>query len=648
MTLFRYFIGTLFISGLSLPAHALVHHDLSVQIVPALKSLTVIDEISGSNIPQEFTLQKDLQVSVLTRGVELLRKDTPPTETFQTYEIRSSSPPQEIRLQYSGVISDPVVEDQSTGLIAPEGAVLMGSSYWVPQFDSLANYEIKTLSLPVNWKLASPARQLLPQSELFLVAGPFTEYDKSGPVPLKVFLRSADAGLAQKYLDLLPGYADHYSQLIAPYPYESFAVVENFWETGYGMPAFTLLGPTVVRLPYILNSSLPHELLHDWWGNSVYVDYARGNWSEGLTTYMGDHWQQEVAGTDSEYRRNTLMSYQDYARSQSDFPLRQFKGRHSLTTQAVGYGKGLFFFHMLRLKLGDATFFRSLQNFYKTYVTQTVSFEELQKALESTSGQSLGTFFSQWLDRRGAPPVVLAKAELHNSPQGLQVNLQLAQGSPSYELLIPIRWTFANGEVRSQNLNLKESSQNFSFIFAKAPVQVEIDPRFDVFRDLDPRERPLVLSNFFGDDSLRIISAASGTSTQAFAQAWQDGLQRPVPIAGVDELAHLPEQGSLVLLGEHPAFETLMSQMLKSQSFQIVGPQMLLFGKTYSRADNASVIVASRGKLQVLWVRSPWRVEDLAPRLLHYGKFGVLVFTKEANVLKANWPLKESPMIYKF
>ena len=39
------------------------------------------------------------------------------------------------------------------------------------------------------------------------------------------------------------------------------------------MPSFTLLGPQIIRFPFILTSSYPHEILHNWWGNSVFVDY---------------------------------------------------------------------------------------------------------------------------------------------------------------------------------------------------------------------------------------------------------------------------------------------------------------------------------------------------------------------------------------
>ena len=127
-----------------------------------------------------------------------------------------------------------------------------------------------------------------------------------------------------------------YRGLIGPYPYGKFALVENFWETGYGMPSFTLLGPQIIRFPFILSSSYPHEILHNWWGNSVFVDYETGNWCEGLTAYMADHLIQEQRGKGDEYRRDTLQKYRDYVRDGRDFPLTEFRSRHSAATEAVG------------------------------------------------------------------------------------------------------------------------------------------------------------------------------------------------------------------------------------------------------------------------------------------------------------------------
>ena len=94
--------------------------------------------------------------------------------------------------------------------------------------------------------------------EVFLIAAKFKEYSKKiGKVNVLAYLRTADESLANKYLETTSQYLEMYRQLIGPYPYSKFALVENFWETGYGMPSFTLLGEKVIRFPFILHSSYP-------------------------------------------------------------------------------------------------------------------------------------------------------------------------------------------------------------------------------------------------------------------------------------------------------------------------------------------------------------------------------------------------------
>ena len=156
---------------------------------------------------------------------------------------------------------------------------------------------------PLPWRSPCPlaggrfSAHLFLQEEIYLVAGRYHEYRHEDTEPASVvFLRSPDAALATKYLDATQRYVELYSRLLGSYPYKKFALVENFWETGYGMPSFTLLGPRVIRLPFIIHSSYPHEILHNWWGNSVYVAKRGGNWSEGLTAYLADHLLAEQRG----------------------------------------------------------------------------------------------------------------------------------------------------------------------------------------------------------------------------------------------------------------------------------------------------------------------------------------------------------------
>jgi aminopeptidase N len=86
------------------------------------------------------------------------------------------------------------------------------------------------------------------------------------------------------------------AEAIGAYPFSGFSVVASPLPTGFGMPTLTYLGAEVLKLPFIRATSLGHEILHNWWGNGVLVDYASGNWAEGLTTFMADYAYKERIG----------------------------------------------------------------------------------------------------------------------------------------------------------------------------------------------------------------------------------------------------------------------------------------------------------------------------------------------------------------
>ena len=246
-----------------------------------------------------------------------------------------------------------------------------------------------------------------PQEEIYLIASRFSAVRKADGQNGRPGL-PAKAGQRRwpRNTSMPPSVYRDVRQLIGPYPYKKFALVENFWETGFGMPSFTLLGPTVLRLPFIINTSYPHEILHNWWGNSVYPDYEKGNWSEGLTAYLADHLLKEQQGGGAEYRLNTLQKYADYVLSGRDFPLTQFTSRHSPSTEAVGYGKALMFFHMLRRELGDKTFIAASRAFLPELQIPVCRLSRISKKASRRSREAtLGAEFDQWVKRTGAPEI---------------------------------------------------------------------------------------------------------------------------------------------------------------------------------------------------------------------------------------------------
>jgi len=175
------------------------------------------------------------------------------------------------------------------------------------------------------------------------------------------------------------------------------------------MPSFTLLGPKVIRLPFILYSSYPHEILHNWWGNGVYPDYHSGNWSEGLTA-----------------------------------------SRHSPSSEAVGYGKALMLFHMLRLRLGDELFIAGLRKFYRDHRFERATFDDIRRSFETVSGEDLKDFFRQWTTRTGAPQLKLNDAGVTATPEGgyrLRTVIEQRQPEAPYRLRVPLVVTL-EGEKR--------------------------------------------------------------------------------------------------------------------------------------------------------------------------------------------------------
>ncbi len=144
----------------------------------------------------------------------------------------------------------------TAGIVSPDGVYLAGDGAWYPRAgDDLVEFEL-TVHQPAGWLVVSEgngtARDATgaarwsshgPTDEIHLVGGPLELTRQSaGAVETEVYLRQPDPALAAKYLGATAQYLEMYRGLIGPYPYGKFALVENFWETGYGMPSFTLLG----------------------------------------------------------------------------------------------------------------------------------------------------------------------------------------------------------------------------------------------------------------------------------------------------------------------------------------------------------------------------------------------------------------------
>ena len=350
-----------------------------------------------------------------------------------------------LRLEYGGTLPalDRSLDDRGVlrglpPMASSEGSFLPATGAWYPQPAPLFSYRV-TVSVPGDQRALVPGRlesESLPSAGsgryrasfefahpatgIDLMAGPWVMREKimpranGGPVRLRTYFpRELDAiaGLADGYLDDTRRYLELYGEEIGAYPFTEFSVVASPLPTGFGMPTLTYIGAEVLKLPFIRATSLGHEVLHNWWGNGVYVDYAKGNWSEGLTTFMADYaYKERESGAAARAMR--LAWLRDFAAvpAGNTQSLAAFRSRTHGAAAAVGYGKSAMVFVMLRDAIGEDAFRRGVRAFWEEHRFTAASWSDLQAAFEKAAGRSLASFFEQWLDRAGGPAVKITHA----------------------------------------------------------------------------------------------------------------------------------------------------------------------------------------------------------------------------------------------
>jgi len=679
------------------------HHDLTVTVDPATSELAVEDTVT---VPDEmgldgltFSLHEGLSPKSLTTGVTIEEGDAAPraadrgmdhedyssevTTTRYRVVVDKDHDPKALRLAYSGKIHHPVRQieqeyargfSQSPGLIDPQGVYLAGATTWIPTFDDeYVTYDL-AVRTPAGWKTVSQGKRTkaadedgghidgwkvdTPTEEIFVIAAQFVEYEYAvGNVMAMAFLREKDDGLANKYLETTAQYMEMYRELVGPYPYSKFALVENFWETGYGMPSFTLLGPQVIRFPFILHSSYPHELLHNWWGNGVFVDFETGNWCEGLTTYMADHLIAEQRGTGADYRRTTLQGYTDYVTDENEFPLREFLSRTDAPSSSIGYGKTAMVWDMLRSKVGDEDFKRAFQKFYRDNRFRRASFDDIRLAFESVTGRDLQDFFDQWVDRVGAPELAIDGVRAVNQAGGHAVELVLGQrqaGAP-FVLSVPVV-VYTAEKAATQWVEMNSGKQSFTIPVDGEPVRVEVDPQFNLMRRLDYREIPPAMSKMFGAPQTLIIlpsgaSADEMARYEKLAETWKGDKDGAFEVRLDVDVSELPADRSVWVLGTNNQWRQAIEKGLEPYDAEI-GASQFRFGTEVIDPAASSIVVALRhpgnSDLAMAWVtvHDIEAVPGLARKLPHYGKYSYLGFTgsEPTNALKGQWPAVGSPL----
>ena len=547
-----------------------------------------------------------------------------------------------MEIQYAGRFKHPnppegTIEQGAMNLpsdmVDERGIFLTGM--WYPQLDETCNYHL-TATLPDGYEAISEAETVRkgtndgqtvfsftfphPLDSIHLIAT--NRYaiirEHLNGIEIFAYFFQEDAGLAQTYIQHTKRYLRLYENLIGLYPYKRFSIVENFLPTGYSMPTYTLLGKEAVRLPFIVETSLGHEILHQWFGNLVYVNTAKGNWSEGLTTYLADHLYEEQKGLGFQYRKDLLIDYQSYVNDKNEFPLRDFQTRTSFASKAIGYGKAAMVFHMLRTLIGQTAFYDSLKYFTAEMRFQKASWEDLRRAFEKNSGKDLSRFFNQWIDRRGLPELRVEDVKIKSREGKFEVNLVITQRNGIYEVALPMIFYSPSGKTKNL-FRLDREKNSLTVLLDDIPSRVGVDEDYDTARKLAPEEFPPVIARLIGDEEkmMALPTSGGGVYERVIDTFRQSGaaVRESKDITDAD----LRSASLIILSAQNPLAERLYGAIKDEGGFTITVKE---------DPWNSSKVVA------IVQARSKEETDAAFAKIFHYGRYSIVSFDHGRNVLR--------------
>ncbi len=541
-----------------------------------------------------------------------------------------------IEVGYEGVFNEPSPGFHGAGpgnVIGGKGISL--TETWYPKPDQMCHYRL-TAALPDGYEAISEAETIEkstrddrtvfafdfphPLDGINLIASRRYKIvkDHFDGIEIFAYFFPEDADLIKTYIDRSKHYLQLYTRLINKFPYKRFSIVENFLPTGYSMPTYTLLGQQVVRLPFIPATSLGHEILHQWFGNLVYIDYDKGNWAEGLTTFLADHLYEEEKRQGAEYRKGVLINYQSYVNDKNEFPLTHFRGKTDDASEAIGYGKALMVFQMLKDKVGRERFYESIRYFTAEMRWKKASWNDMKKAFEKYAHEDLTRFFTQWVDEKGLPELLLEDVETRPLGSDFALTFTIVQVRKTYTLDLRVK-VYSYGEKAERVLHLRKEKERFEMIIKDLPVRMAIDEDYETARRLSPAEFPPVIARLMGDEKSMVVLPTSGP-----------GIYEEI-------VRTFKERGSKESEPNRITFEDL-----KTHSLVILGADNPLVERLYGS-------LATKGGFSVLIKENPWNhwkvagvfdartrgeIEAAFQKLFHYGKYSALSFDHGANMLK--------------
>lgn len=337
-----------------------------------------------------------------------------------------------------------------------------------------------------TWRQGEPISTYL----ISVVAGEFEKQSESwNGIPVDYVvprgMRDRIAPTFAHTREMLTYFSDRFG---VKYPWDKYdqSMVDQFTESGMENVSATTLTTRDLLLPALAKESLEgsdpltsHELGHQWFGDLVTCNDWTNLWlNEGFATFLAQLWEEHEYGADTAaYARwRAQAAWKRQARLFA-VPIVNSDFKNSMDYAGNVYGKSGLVLEMLREQMGDAAFFRGLQHYLEVNRLKNVVTADLVRALEESSGTSVGKFFDEWVYGAGAPQFEIDSdydadaKQLHLTVDQTQ---KLAGRVGLFTVPIEVAVTTASG-TKSFPITVSKQEETFNFPADSKPLMVLFD-----------------------------------------------------------------------------------------------------------------------------------------------------------------------------
>jgi hypothetical protein len=490
-------------------------------------------------------------------------------------------------------------------------------------------------------------RSPYPIEGLVLVGGKHeVHHGTYNDVAISLHLKPDQAKYAVGLMEAVRRNLDRYEPLIGPYPADEFAIVDNFFSSGFAFPTFTLLSSAVINMgkrSQTAHGYIDHEMLHCWWGNGIQVDPRHGNWCEALASYAANYYGYVLDGDEEQARRKRRNYSHMLSRIKPDRdkPLGTY-GKKDGCGRGIAYHKGAAVFEMLARKIGQENFWSAMRTFTREFVGCYASWDDIRHVCEQAWGDTLDRFFDQWIYGGGAPTLAIQRATYDKADQ--TITLTISQGERVFDLDVPVRISHAEGYTDIM-VPMRESLAEITVPVSVIPTTVELDPDNHIFRKI-PLDQivPTTASTRYGDEFTCVVPTGELNGNYQMVKSIFEASfkeeERETTVVGRIEEGALAERCVLILADA--VRDAYVSAFLDAIEFPIrwIEDGFEFEGVAYTHADDA-VLCTSRhpgvpgGGVTVVYANS----DGAAPKGMNIPMYdnGLVIFKNGRPVLRRDF-----------